>query len=210
MEERQPAAYYALLGVTVVFTVLAVVTLLPSPGASKPNVLGYRSICSFAPAASALCGLLAGVTCTIRNRLVSRKASSARYAPPFAPLAAAVVLLAVAAAFAVRFVKVQSRFVAVIERTGEAGGAFGPLADGVRSASASEGDISATVEMIVAAGRVEDLKLTSGKNVDSALAAQLFQEVIAAQSSAVDAVSGATASSGVLLKAIGKAAAANP
>jgi uncharacterized protein with FMN-binding domain len=210
MEERQPAAYYALLGVTVVFTVLAVVTLLPSPGASKPNVLGYRSVCSFAPAASALCGLLAGVTCTIRNRMVSRRAASARYAPPFAPLAAAIVLLAVAAVFAVRFVKIQSRFVAVIEKTAKAASAFGPLADGVRSASASEGDISATVEVTVAAGRVEDLKVTSGKNVDAALAAQLFQEVITAQSSAVDAVSGATASSRVLLKAVAAAAAANP
>jgi uncharacterized protein with FMN-binding domain len=210
MEERQPAAYYALLGVTVVFKVLAVVTLLPSPVASKPNVLGYRSVCSFAPAASALCGLLAGVTCTIRNRLVSRKAASARYAPPFAPLAAAVVLLAVVAVFAVRFAKVQSRFVAVIEKTAKAGSAFGPLADGVRSASASEGDMSAMVEMAVASGRVQDLKLTSGKNVDAALAAQLFQEVITAQSSAVDAVSGATASSRVLLKAVAAAAAANP
>jgi uncharacterized protein with FMN-binding domain len=210
MEERQPTAYYALLGVTVVFTVLAIITLLPNPGASKPNVLGYRSVCSFAPAASALCGLLAGITCTIRNRVVSRRASSARYAPPFAPIVAAGVLLAVVAVFAVRFVKVQSRFVAVIEKTAKAGGAFGPLADGVRAASSSEGDISATVEMTVAAGRVKDLRLISGKNVDTSLAAQLFQEVITAQSSAVDAVSGATASSRVLLKAVAAAAAANP
>lgn len=210
MEEKQSAGYYALLGVTVVFTVLAIVTLLPNPGASKPNVLGYRSVCPFAPAASALCGLLAGVTCTIRNRMVSRRAASARYAPPFAPIAAAVVLLAVVAVFTVRFVKAQSRFVAVIENTSKTGTAFGPLADGVRSASASEGDISATVEVTVAAGLVEDLRLTSGKNVDAALAAQLFQQVIAAQSSAVDAVSGATASSRVLLKAVAAAAAANP
>jgi len=210
MQEKQTAAYFALLGVTIAFTVLAIVTLLPNPDASKLNVLGYRSVCSFAPAASALCGLLAGITCTVRNRLVSRKAASARWAPPFAPLAAAVVLLAVAAVFAVRFVKVQSRFVAVIESASEAGGAFGSLADGTRGATASEGDISATVEVTIVDGRVEDLKLTAGKNVDASLSALLFQDVIDAQSTAVDAVSGATASSRVLLQAVSAAATAKP
>jgi uncharacterized protein with FMN-binding domain len=210
MEEKQTAAYYALLGVTIAFTVLAIVTLLPNPGASKPNVLGYRSVCPFAPSASALCGLLAGITCTLRNRLVSRRASSARYAPPFAPLAAAVALLAVAVIFTVRFVEVQSRFVAVIESAPEAGGAFGPLADGTRVATASEGDISATVEVTIVEGRVEDLKLTAGKNVDASLSALLFQDVIDAQSTAVDAVSGSTASSRVLLQAVSAAATARP
>ncbi len=210
MEEKQTSAYYALLGVTIAFTVLAIVTLLPNPGASKPNVLGYRSVCSFAPAASALCGLLAGITCTVRNRLVSRRASSARYAPPFAPLAMIAVLLAVAAVFTVRFIKVQSRFVTVIEKTSTAVGAFGSLADGTRGATASEGDVSATVEIRVVGGRIEALKLIEGKNMDAALAAQLFQEVITEQSSGVDVVSGATASSRVLLQAVSAAAAAKP
>ena len=210
MEEKQPAAYYALLGLTIVFSILTVVTLLPRPGASKPNVLGYRSVCSFAPAASALCGLAAGITCTVRNRLASRRSSSARYAPPFAPLAAAILLLAVAAVFTVRFVRIQSRFVAVIESAREAGGAFGPLARGTRVATASEGDIAATVEITVVDGRIEDLKLMSGKNVDVPLAAGLFKDVIAAQSTAVDSVSGATASSRVLLQAVSAAATANP
>jgi uncharacterized protein with FMN-binding domain len=210
MEEKQPPAYVAMLAASIVFTLLAIVTMLPNPGASKPNVLGYRSVCSFAPAASALCGLLAGITCTVRNRLVSRKAASARYAPPFAPVAAAVVLVAVAAVFGVRFARVQSRFQTVIEKTTARGGAFGTLADGVHKASASEGDISATVELDVVSGRVDDLRLVSGKNVEASLAAQLFEAVIAAQSTSVDAISGATASSRVLLNAVAAAAAASP
>ncbi len=210
MEEKQPPAYIALLGLTLAFTVLAVVTLLPSPGASKPNVLGYRSVCSFAPAASALCGLAAGITCTLRNRLVSRKRASTRYAPPFAPAGVSLVLAVIAVVFGVRFARIQSRFVAVIERTPVAAGRLGALADGVHTATATEGDVSATVEMDVAGGKIADLRLVDAKNVEASLAAQLFEAVIAAQSTGVDAVSGATASSRVLLNAVAGAAASPP
>ena len=210
MEEKQPSAYIAMLAATIIFTLLAIVTMLPSPGASKPNVLGYRSVCSFAPAASALCGLLAGITCTLRNRLVSRKAASNRFAPLFAPIGAAIVLMVVALVFGVRFAQVQSRFVSVIERTKAGGGAFGALKDGVYRGSAGEGDISASVELRVTAGQVDDIGLIAGKNVEASLAAQLFEAVISSQTSAVDAVSGATASSLVLLKAVEAAAAAPP
>lgn len=207
MEEKQPPAYIAMLAATIVLSLLAIITLLPSPGASKPNVLGYRSVCSFAPAASALCGLVAGICCTIRRRRFSRTASSARYAPLFVPVGVSLILLVIAGIFTVRFVRVQSRFVAVIEKTQGEGGALGVLKDGVYKASASEGDISAVVELRVAAGRVDDIRLIEGKNVETSLAAQLFEQVVASQSSAVDGVSGATASSHVLLNAIAAAAA---
>lgn len=208
MEKKQPAAYYALLMLTFVFTVLAVVTLLPNPQASKPNVLGYRSVCSFAPAASALCGLLAGVTCTIRNRFISRKTAGRRLAPLAVPIAAAAALLAVAVGFGVRFVRLQSRFEAVIEKTRPSGGPFTSLADGVRRATAAEGEVFATVEVKIVSGKAVGLRLIEGKNVDASLADRLFQAIIAAQSSSVDAISGATASSKVVLAAV--AAAAQP
>lgn len=44
--------YALLLTVTVLGTAGAVATLLPSAAASYPNILGYRSVCTFAPAAS--------------------------------------------------------------------------------------------------------------------------------------------------------------
>jgi uncharacterized protein with FMN-binding domain len=210
MEAKQPPAYAALLALTIAFTVLAVVTLLPSRAASKPNVMGYRSVCSFAPAASALCGLAAGITCTVRNRLVSRKRASARYAPPFAPVGVSLVLVVIAVVFGVRFARVQSRFAAVLEKTAPAAGSFAGLADGVHTATAGEGDISATVEMDVGGGKVKDLRLVAGRNVEASLAAQLFQAVIETQSASVDAVSGATASSRVLLNAVAAAAASPP
>jgi uncharacterized protein with FMN-binding domain len=105
----------------------------------------------------------------------------------------------------------QSRFGAVIART-EAAPApagsqapAGSMADGTRSATFTEGDVSATVQVTVKARAIESLALTGGKNVDQELAAKIFQKVKSAGSLAVDAVSGATASSNVLLKAIGEA-----
>ncbi len=185
-------------------------TLLPNPAASKPNVLGYRSVCSFAPAASALCALLAAVTCTVRNRRVSVNAASARYQPLIAPVAASIALIAVAVVFGVRFGRTQSRFVSVVEKTAAGGKSFTALADGTRSATVSEGEISATIELAVTGGRIEKLSLKEGKNVEQPLADTLFERVKAAQSSNVDAVSGATASSRVLLKAVDAAVAASP
>jgi uncharacterized protein with FMN-binding domain len=207
MKEKQPAAYYVMLLVTVIFTALAVITLIPNAAASKPTVLGYRSHCSFAPASTALCLILAGITCTIRSRAVSRTSSSRRYRPPFIPILAGLALAAVALVSGIAFGRAQSRFVAVIERTAPLGAAFSGLADGTRSAAAAEGEVSATVEVTVASGRITDLKLKSAVNVERSVANAIFSAVKAAQSGKVDAVSGATASSQVLLKAIEAAAA---
>ncbi len=203
---RESPAYYATLGVTIALSILAIVTLLPSPAASKPNVLGYKSVCSFAPAASALCGLLAGVTCTIRNRRLSRNASSARYRPLILPIGLGILLVIIAVVFGARFGAAQSRFESVIMKTEIEAAPLTSLPDGTRSATFSEGDVSATVELTSLNGRISTLRLKAGKNVDEELAARIFDEVMAAGSVAVDAVSGATASSNVLLKAIEAAA----
>jgi uncharacterized protein with FMN-binding domain len=206
MQDRQKPLYLVLLGVSAALSVLAVVTLIPNPGASKPNVLGYRSVCAFAPAATALCALAAGVTCLLRNRLVSIRAASARYQPPIAMAAVAAAAITVAAVFGARFGAAQSRFQSVISRTAPGGAAFAALADGTRRATASEGEVSATVELTSAGGRVVDVRLLDGTNVDPGVAARVFERVKASQSSAVDAVAGATATSNVLLRAVEAAA----
>ena len=210
MEAKQRGAYYGMLALSIAFTILAVVTMLPNSGASKPNVLGYRSVCSFAPAASALCALLAGLTCTLRNRVVSSRAASMRYRPLIVPVAVTVVLLAVAAFFGVRFENIQARFGSVIAKTAVGASPFASLADGTRRAVASEGDIAAAVELTVTGGRIESLTLTDATNVERSVAEQIFGAVRTAQSSTVNTVSGATASSKVLLKAIESAMNASP
>ena len=191
---RPPTAYSVALGLTIAFSVLAVVVMLPNPAASKPNVLGYRSVCSYAPASSALCGLLAGLTCTVRNRRFSRNAASARYRPLILPVGIGVPLVVIAVVFGVRFGAVQSRFETVIAKTGREPALITSLPDGTRSATFSEGDVSATVELIARGGRISALRLKAGKNVDETLAKQIFDKVMTAGSVNVDAVSGATAS----------------
>jgi uncharacterized protein with FMN-binding domain len=205
MEKNESAAYWGLLALSLAFSALAVVTLLPSGAASKPNVLGYRSVCSFAPAASALCGVLAGVTCTMRNRLFSRQASATRYRPMIVPGGVGLILVVIAAVFGIRFGAAQSRFTAIVEKTAPRAAAL-TLADGMRSGSYEEDDVSATVEVTVAGGQITLLHLVSGTNVDAALAETLFARVKEAGSTQVDVVSGATASSNVLLRAIETAA----
>jgi uncharacterized protein with FMN-binding domain len=206
MDERQPTAYYALIGLSLAFSVLAVITLLPNPSASKPNVLGYRSVCTFAPAATALCGLAAGITCILRNRLVSARKASTRYQPPFVAVLVLGALVAAAAVFGARFSAVQAHFENLIAESAPRGAAFTSLADGTRRATAEEGDVSATVEITVSGGSVTGLRLIEGRNVELSVADAVFAAVRKMQSSSVDAVSGATASSNVLLRAIEGAA----
>jgi uncharacterized protein with FMN-binding domain len=208
VQAHESKGYYGLLGLTIAFSILVVVTMLPNPGAAKPNVLGYRSVCSFAPAASALCGLLAGLTCTIRNRSFSANAASMKYRPLILPIAVGVLLLVLAVIFGVRFISAESRFGSVISRTEKRAGPFAALVDGTRSATFSEGEVSATVELAIAAGKIIRITLTDGKNVPGNVAATIFDEVKSKGSTAVDAVSGATASSNVVLKAIEAAASA--
>jgi hypothetical protein len=106
MEEKQrKAAYGALLAVSGLFAAGAVATLIPNPAASWPNVLGYKSLCTFAPIATAVCALLAGATCTLRVRLFGP--SSGRGRPWFIPIFAAILLLAVIVASLPAYVRAK-------------------------------------------------------------------------------------------------------
>jgi hypothetical protein len=112
-------AYGALLGLSALFAAAAVLTLAPNPGASWPNVLGYKSLCAFAPASTFACALIAAVACTLRARLVRR-----RPGPTFVP-AAAIVLLAAAFAWStVAWAREDAKYVdgasAASERAGGA------------------------------------------------------------------------------------------
>jgi fumarate reductase flavoprotein subunit len=167
-------------------------------------------VCSFAPAASALCGLLAGISCTVRNRFVSARRASTRYQPPIAPVGVGLLLGAIALVSGISYGRAEARFVAVIGKKGAAGGAVGGLADGTRSATVTDGEVSATVAVTVSGGRIAELSLTEARNVEQSVANAIFAAVKQAQSAAVDAVSGATASSQVLMRAIEAAAKVAP
>jgi len=97
-ESKMGGAYAALLGLSGLMAVAAALTLLPAPGASWKNILGYRSLCTFAPISTAICALLAGASCTLRSRLFGpRRGERRSWAIPIAVGAA----LALAIAFSV-------------------------------------------------------------------------------------------------------------
>lgn len=60
-------AYNLLLILTIVFTLAAILTVLPSEHVNKVSILGYKASCSYAPISTVICLLLAGLTCKIRK-----------------------------------------------------------------------------------------------------------------------------------------------
>ncbi len=65
--KKQPG-YSILLGLTLLFAGLAVLTVMPLP-ASKPNFLGYVSHCTWVPWSTLILLALAGLTCIIRAKV---------------------------------------------------------------------------------------------------------------------------------------------
>jgi hypothetical protein len=65
--------YKLMLGLTILFTLSAIVTLIPNPGASKDNMMGYHSICSGAPMSVLVLVIAAGFTCYLRKRYFTKE-----------------------------------------------------------------------------------------------------------------------------------------
>jgi len=63
-------SYKLLLLFTITASLGGILTLIPAAGASYPNIIGYSSLCTFAPAASLYCFFIAGTTCFIRSTLI--------------------------------------------------------------------------------------------------------------------------------------------
>lgn len=93
--EKRAAPYYLLLVLSMLFTLAAGLTLMPNAGASWENVLGYRSLCTFAPIATAICALLAGTCCVIRARLFKPGSSRRSWRAPLVALALCLTVIAV-------------------------------------------------------------------------------------------------------------------
>jgi hypothetical protein len=91
--------YAVLLLVTILCGVGGVLTMIPASGASYPNVLGYRSLCTFAPAATLYCFAIAGTVCILRASFVKRAAYNDGK-PVFKPGAIVVVLVVLILAIA--------------------------------------------------------------------------------------------------------------
>ena len=67
MSKKKQPGYNILLILTIVFTLCALWTLVPSPNASKECLwLGYKAHCTWTPLSTIICLLMAGTVCKIR------------------------------------------------------------------------------------------------------------------------------------------------
>ncbi|MFQ6065684.1 MAG: hypothetical protein ACE5K3_00210 [bacterium] len=66
--KKRKKGYLPLLVLTILFTLAAVVTVIPQASASKECFLGYKAHCTFTPIGTLICVIVAGVTCSIRKR----------------------------------------------------------------------------------------------------------------------------------------------
>jgi len=103
--------YPVLLVVTIACAVGGVLTLIPASGASYENVLGYRSLCTFAPAASLYCFAAAGITCILRASLVKRPSlNGGRVEFRLAPVLVVLIVMCLAVLAHLWFVSVKSTY----------------------------------------------------------------------------------------------------
>jgi hypothetical protein len=103
-------AYLALLLLSLLAGTAGLLTLLPHGGASYPNILGYKSLCTFAPAASLFCFFIAGVSCLIRASLIKRKSLYGRASVKLASVAIVGLTLALALASTAWFMSVKAQY----------------------------------------------------------------------------------------------------
>jgi len=57
-----------LLSLSYVSIIIGVLTAMPWPAMTEVNILGYKSLCSFTPASTAICILLANTFFSIRKK----------------------------------------------------------------------------------------------------------------------------------------------
>lgn len=105
-------SYKLLLLFTILATVGGIITMLPRQAASYPNVVYYLSVCTYAPAATAWCFLLAGLSCFIRGTFIKDQSGSAserfrRHAKSLIPLG---LLLIAALFFHVRYLNIKAQY----------------------------------------------------------------------------------------------------
>ncbi|MBI9101530.1 MAG: hypothetical protein JEY99_03870 [Spirochaetales bacterium] len=90
-------SYKFLLTLTVIASLAGLITLIPSAGATYPSVLGYKSFCTFTPAATFYCFFIAGISCFIRSTFIKDQSGTKserlnRHSPAFIPLTLVLIL----------------------------------------------------------------------------------------------------------------------
>ena len=85
---------------------------MPREAASWPNILGYSSLCTFAPAATFFCFFLAGLSCFIRSVFIKDQSGTPqkRFKKHRRSLIPLTLVLILALGFTGGFLKVKSQY----------------------------------------------------------------------------------------------------
>ena len=67
MKQRKKG-YGLLMGLTILFTLAAISTLIPEARVSKACMLGYKAHCTFTPISTVICAVLAAAVCRFRSK----------------------------------------------------------------------------------------------------------------------------------------------
>ena len=73
MTKEKKKGYSILFIATIVFTLMAISTLIPQSSASKVCALGYRAHCTFTPWSTLICLALSAISCTVRAEFFVKK-----------------------------------------------------------------------------------------------------------------------------------------
>ena len=73
--KKRKRHYWVFLVTTVLFTLAAASTLIPSPAAGRACFFGYYAHCSFTPISTVLCLLGSAVSCIVRRRVFTEPAA---------------------------------------------------------------------------------------------------------------------------------------
>lgn len=111
--------YKIMLGFTILAAVGGILTMIPWPSASYPNILGYKSLCTFAPSAAFFCFLAAGLCCFLRaafikDRSGTNKEKFIRHAHSFIPLG---IIAVIAVVLMIRFIDIKADYTSIDSTT---------------------------------------------------------------------------------------------
>ena len=73
IKKRKQPGYGIMMGLTIIATLAALLTLMPQGSASKLCRLGYKAHCSFTPISTLICLFISLVICKLRVLLFVKK-----------------------------------------------------------------------------------------------------------------------------------------
>ena len=73
IKKRKKPGYGIMMGLTIIATLAALLTLMPQGSASKLCRLGYKAHCSFTPISTLICLFISLVICKLRVLLFVKK-----------------------------------------------------------------------------------------------------------------------------------------